>query len=153
MVKKESGPELREVGATRSPLGVVTGLFVNLLEPLDESLDAGVVGEHTLRLRQVASEEAAQDRIEEEHGLAAQRMVWTARLEEEDGRSGKAAQLNLSRYELHGLLPELRLIPRIRHAGVTISSPLIAPSSHCDTDSWIPQAACSTLPDRSDQWF
>ena len=58
---------------------------------------------------QIAAEDAAQDRIEEEHRLAAQRTVRPAGLEEHHRRAGQATQLDLARDALDELVARLRL--------------------------------------------
>ncbi|MEZ4597040.1 MAG: hypothetical protein R3C32_09505 [Chloroflexota bacterium] len=63
------------------------------------------VGEHALRLREVAAEHGAQHRVEEQHRLTAQGAIRAAGLEEHDRGAGEPAQLDLAGDELHELLP------------------------------------------------
>ena len=69
----------------------------DLLEAGDEQLDAGVVGQDLAGRRELAAEDPAQDRVEEEHRVGAERAVRPAGLEEMDGRAGQAAELDLAR--------------------------------------------------------
>src|SRR3954451_12969848 len=75
--------------------GVPDHLVVGLLEARDQELDAGVVREDLARRREVATEHAAQDGIEEQHRVRTEGPVRPAGLEEVDGRPGQAAELDL----------------------------------------------------------
>ena len=72
-------------------------LVVELFEPRDEQLDPGVVGEDLGRRGEVATEHAAQDRVEEQHRVGPERAVRPAGLEEMDGGRRQSAQLDLPR--------------------------------------------------------
>ena len=77
--------------------GVPGDLFVELLEPRDQQLDAGVVGEDLARpTARSPPNTPAQHRVEEQHRVRAERPVRPARLEEVDRRTGQAAQLDLA---------------------------------------------------------
>ena len=76
--------------------GVPGRLFVRILEPLDELLDAEIVGQDLAGHGQLATEDASQRGVEKYHRAAAELAVWTARLEEEDGGYCQAAQLDLA---------------------------------------------------------
>ena len=84
------------VGRSATRSGVPGDLVVRLLETGDEQLDAGVVGQDLAGGGEVAAEDATQDGIEEEHRVGAERPVRPAGLEEVDGRTGQAAQLDLA---------------------------------------------------------
>ena len=84
--------------------GVPGDLFVDLLEPRDQQLDSGLVGEDLGRRRVVAAEEAAEDRVKEEHRVGAERAVRSARLEEVDGGPGQATELDLAGDPFHQLV-------------------------------------------------
>src|SRR2546422_9747920 len=79
-----------------APLRVPGRLFVELLESHDQLLDPGVIGEDLGGAGELAAEQAAQDRIEEQHRVGAERAIRPARLEEVDGRTRQAAQLDLA---------------------------------------------------------
>src|SRR5215218_9853199 len=72
-------------------LRVPCRLFVDLLEPRDQQLDPGVVGQDGARAGDLAPEHVAQDRIEEQHRVGPEGPVRTARLEEVDGGRGQPA--------------------------------------------------------------
>src|SRR5262245_51505608 len=79
-------------------------LFVELLEPGDELLDAGLVGEDLAGRGGLAAEQPVERGIEEEHRVRAKRAIRPAGLEEVDRRPGQAAQLDLAGDLLHELL-------------------------------------------------
>src|SRR3954447_16449553 len=83
--------------------GVPGDLVVRLFEPGDEELDPGVIGEDLAGRGEVAAEQTAQDGVEEQHRVRAECPVRSARLEEMDGRTAQAAQLDLAA----GLLDQL----------------------------------------------
>ena len=71
---------------SRCRSGVAAGLLVDLLEPLDEALDAAFFGEDALHRVRSAAEDGPERRVEEEHRLAAQRAIGPAGLEEHHRR-------------------------------------------------------------------
>ena len=75
----------------------------------------------SLHVGQLAAEDAAQDRVEEEHRLAAERPVRPAGLEEHHGRAGQAAQLDLAGDRLDDLLADLLRLGH-PHAGSSASA-------------------------------
>jgi energy-coupling factor transporter ATP-binding protein EcfA2 len=84
--------------------GVPGHLVVGILKPLDELLDPYVVGQDLAGDGQLASEDAVQYRVEEDHRPATELAVRAAGLEEQDGRHGKAAQLDLASGLLHEIV-------------------------------------------------
>src|SRR5438093_12732599 len=82
--------------AGSAALRVPGGLLVELLEARDELLDPVVVREDLGGRRQLASEEPVEDRIEEQHGVRAERSVRPAGLQEVDRRRRQAAELDLA---------------------------------------------------------
>ena len=75
-----------------SPSGVPAVGLVQLLEPVDQRLDPGVVAQQLARRRDLAAEQLAQHRVEEQHRGRAERPVRPAGLEEvhRRARSGRA---------------------------------------------------------------
>ncbi len=86
-----AGPGYRGAGS-----GVQAGLGLELLEAVDEPLDVVVVGEQLAGAGIVAAEDATQDGVEEEHAQPVEGASPTVGLQEEDGRYGRAPQLDLS---------------------------------------------------------
>src|SRR5438128_5179167 len=76
--------------------GVPRLLVGEVLEPSNELLDPGIVGENFAGRRKLAAKQPAQNRIEEQHRVAAERPIWTARLEEMDRRAGQPAELDFA---------------------------------------------------------
>src|SRR5450759_4361966 len=104
------------------PLSGVPGdLFVRILEPLDELLDADVVGQDLRGGGHFAPEDAAQRGIKEDHGSAAERPVWAAGLQEQHGRGGEAAHLDLPGNLLDEIVALLFRMAMHRNQCVTVS--------------------------------
>src|SRR3954462_14212129 len=76
--------------------GVPGRLLGKLLESLDELLDAVVVGEDRRRAGDVAAEQPAEDRVEEQHGVGAEGVIGPGRVEELHRRCRQAAQLDFT---------------------------------------------------------
>ena len=86
--------------AGRGYSGVEADLSVELLEAVDESLDAVIVRKQVARVRRLATEDAADDWVEEEHAQPVEGAGAAVRLQEQDGGHGRAAHLDLAS---HGL--------------------------------------------------
>jgi hypothetical protein len=80
----------------RTDLSVPADVFVDLFEPRDQQLDPGIVGEDGRGTGELAAEDAAEHRIEEQHGVRAKRTVRPAGLQEVDCGRGQAAELDLA---------------------------------------------------------
>lgn len=80
----------------RRPLRVPGDFFVELFQPCDELLDSRVVGKDLRGAGEAAAEQAAEDRIEEQHRVGAERAVGSAGLQEVDGGARQAAELDLT---------------------------------------------------------
>src|SRR4029450_12436510 len=117
-------------------LGVEGDLFVELFEAGDQLLDAGGVGEGLGGGREAAAEQAVERRVEEQHRVRPQRPVWPAGLEEVDGRSGQAAELDLPGDLLDELIALLlgRLVGQAHAIPRPTSSPDVA--AIADSKAW-----------------
>jgi hypothetical protein len=82
--------------AARAGSGVEADLGVQLLEPVDESIDAGIVSQQAGGIRIIATEDAADGGVEEEHPKPVERARTAVRLQEQDSRNGRAPHLDLS---------------------------------------------------------
>src|SRR5947207_13847274 len=111
-----SRPRAKTWDRWRSVLCVPADVFVDLLEPGNQQLDAGVVGEDCRRTSELAAEDAAQHRIEEQHRVRAQWPVRPAGLQEVDRRCRQPTQLDLARDLLDELVALLiRWLEREAH--------------------------------------
>ena len=118
-----------------STSGVPGDLFVDLLEPRDELLDPGVVGQDGRRARELSAEQVAQHGIEEEHRVRAQWPVGPAGLEEVDGRRREAAELDLAGDLLDQLVTLLvGGLERQAHRARPTASAVVAVASRVATD-------------------
>jgi len=88
---------------------VTSGFLVDLLESLDEALDAALVSENSLHGLRLTTKNGAQDGVEEEHRLAAEGAVRAASLKKHHGRSGDVVELNLARDVLNRVV-EAKLV-------------------------------------------
>ncbi len=93
--------------------GVDAGLLVELFEPVDEPLDAILIGEQVAGEWVIPSEDAPDDRIKQEHPQAIERSGAPIGLQEQHGWNGRAAQLDLARNGLDVVDPEGREIPQL----------------------------------------
>src|SRR5207342_2542394 len=100
----------------------------DLLEPRDQQLDPRVVGQDQGRGGVLAAEQPAQDRIEEEHRVRAERSVGPARLQEMDRGSGQAAELDLAGDPLDELVP-LLVAPLPGQAHTATVPPTVEPDA------------------------
>ena len=99
--------------ASRSDLGtsVVADLDVdrNLLEAIDQPVNVVVVLHQPLHRPKVATEQAPKHWIEEQHRLAAQRLVRSTRFQEHHCGACETTELDLARHELDQLVARVRL--------------------------------------------
>src|SRR5262245_26501391 len=113
--------------------GVPAGLLGEVLETLDELLDAVLVGEQCARARELAAEEPVQDRVEEQHRVRPERPIRARGLEEVDGRAGQAAELDLARDLLHELVALLIAeAAGLSHGAIDLLPPLRQPAASVD---------------------
>jgi hypothetical protein len=80
--------------------GVEADLTLELLEAVDESLDAIIVRQQVACVRIVATKDATDDRVEEEHAQSIEGAGAAVRLQEQDGRHGRSAHLDLPSHSL-----------------------------------------------------
>jgi hypothetical protein len=86
--------------ARRDRSGVEADLRIELLEAVDEALDAVIVREQAARTRVVATEDAANRRVEEQHAQAIKRAGAAISLQEQDSGHGRTTHLDLTRDRL-----------------------------------------------------
>jgi len=80
--------------------GVEADLTLELLEAVDESLDAIIVRQQVARVGIVATKDAADDRVEEEHAQSIEGAGAAVGFQEQDRGHGRTSHLDLPSHSL-----------------------------------------------------